>query len=119
VVHLPGQNNVVFNEDDDLEVVAQRAANQQTTLTRYFAYNATNEGSRHVLYTDFPRQHVWKAREKRWAPRQHGAEVVGRMYFVPPMSGERFYLRLLLTVRLGAMSFENLRIVHGIHHPTF
>jgi hypothetical protein len=54
VVHLPGQHNVVFNEDDDLEAVAQRVTNQQTILTGYFAYNAANEGSRHVLYIDFP-----------------------------------------------------------------
>jgi hypothetical protein len=69
VVHLPGHHNVVFNEDDDFEAVAQCATNQQTTLTGYFAYNAANEGSRHVFYMDFPRQLVWKAREKRWAPR--------------------------------------------------
>ncbi len=63
-VHLSGQHNVVFNEDEDLAVVAQRAADQPTTLTGYFAFNAANEGSREVLYTDFPRQHVWKTREK-------------------------------------------------------
>jgi hypothetical protein len=119
VVHLLGQHNVVFNEDDDLEAVAQCAVNQQTTLTRYFAYNAANEGSRHVLYTDFPREHVWKAREKRWAPRQCGTKAVGRIYFVPVASGERFYLRLLLSIRSGVMSFENLRAVDDIHHPTF
>jgi hypothetical protein len=119
VVHLLGQHNVVFNEYDDLEAVAQRATNQQTTLTRYFAYNAANEGSRHVLYTDFPQQHVWKAHKKRWAPCQCGAKAVGRMYFVPVASGERFYLRLLLTIRSGATSFENLRTMDGIHHPTF
>jgi hypothetical protein len=89
------------------------------TLTGYFVYNVANEGSRHVFYTDFPRQHVWKARKKRWAPRQRGAEAVGHMYFVPAASGERFYLRLLLTVQSGATSFENLRTVDGIHHPTF
>ncbi len=119
VVHLPRQHNVVFNEDDDLEAVAQRAANQQTTLTGYFAYNAANEGSRHVLYTDFPRQHVWKAREKRWASCQRGVEAVERMYFVLATSEERFYLRLFLIVRSGATSFENLRIVDDIHHLTF
>jgi hypothetical protein len=41
------------------------------------------------------------------------------MYFVPAASGERFYLRLFLTIRSGATSFENLRTVDGIHHPTF
>ncbi len=69
-VHLPGQHNVVFNEDEDLAVVAQRAADQPTTLTGYFVFNVANEGSREVFYTDFPRQHVWKTREKVWAARQ-------------------------------------------------
>ncbi|CAM6041078.1 unnamed protein product [Sphagnum compactum] len=37
VVHLPGQHNVIFNENEDLAVVAERAAHQKTTLTAYFA----------------------------------------------------------------------------------
>lgn len=60
VVHLPGQHNVIFDENEDLSVEAHRAANQHTTLTRYFAYNATNKYSRNVLYRDFPQQRVWK-----------------------------------------------------------
>jgi hypothetical protein len=63
-VHLLGQHNVMFNQDEDLAVVAQCAADQPTTLMGYFAFNAANEGSREVLYTDFPQQHVWKTREK-------------------------------------------------------
>ena len=33
--------------------------------------------------------------------------------------GERYYLRLLLTVVRGAVSFEHLRTVDGIVYPTF
>jgi hypothetical protein len=33
------------------------------------------------------------------------------MYHVNPRDGERFYLRLLLTVRNDAVSFEDLRTV--------
>jgi hypothetical protein len=109
----------VFNEDEDLAVVAQRAADQPTTLMGYFAFNVANEGSREVFYTDFPRQHVWKTREKVWAAHQRGAEAVGRMYFVHVASGERFYLRLLLTVVAGATLFENLRTIDGVVYPTF
>jgi len=118
-VHLPRQHNVVFNEDEDLAVVAQCAADQSTTLMGYFAFNAVNEGSREVLYTDFPQQHVWKTREKVWAARQRGVEAVGHMYFVHVASGERFYLHLLLTVVAGATSFENLRTIDGVVYPTF
>ncbi len=118
-MHLPGQHNVVFNEGEDLAVVAQRAVDQPTTLTEYFAFNAANEGSREVLYTDFPRQHVWKTCEKVWAARQRGAEAVGHMYFVHVASSERVYLRLHLTVVAGATSFENLRTIDGVVYPTF
>jgi hypothetical protein len=118
-VHLPGQHNVVFNEDEDLAVVAQRAADQSTTLTGYFVFNAANEGSQEVFYTNFPQQHVWKTCEKVWAAHQRGAEAVGRMYFVHVASGERFYLRLLLTMVAGVTSFENLRTIDGVVYPTF
>jgi hypothetical protein len=60
VVHLPRQHNVIFNENEDLAVVAERAAHQKTTLTAYFAYNAQNANGRNVVYADFPADHVWK-----------------------------------------------------------
>jgi hypothetical protein len=55
---------------------------------------------------------------KKWTPRQQGF-AVGRMYFASPSSGERFYLRTLLTVAKGATSFEDLRTVDGVLCPTF
>ncbi len=41
------------------------------------------------------------------------------MYFVHPTAGERFFLRLLLTVVPSATSFEHLRTVDDTEHPTF
>jgi hypothetical protein len=67
VVHLPGQHNVIFNKNEDLAVVAERAAHQKTTLTAYFAYNAQNADGQNVVYVDFPVNHVWKIREKVWS----------------------------------------------------
>ncbi len=67
VVHLPRQHNVVFNENEDLAIVAECAAHQKTTLTAYFAYNAQNVDGQQVVYTDFPANHVLKIREKVWS----------------------------------------------------
>jgi len=64
---LPGQHNVIFNENEDLAVVAERAAHQKTTLTAYFAYKAQNVDGRNVVYADFPVDHVWKIRGKVWS----------------------------------------------------
>jgi len=119
VVHLPGQHNVIFNENEYLAAVAKRAAHQKTTLIAYFAYNAQNVDGRNVVYADFPIDHVWKIREKAWSVRQRGEKVVGRMYFIHPAAGERFFLRLLLTVVSGTTSFKHLRTVDDIEHPTF
>jgi hypothetical protein len=69
VVHLPRQHNVIFNENEDLAIVAERATRQKTTLTAYFAYNAQNVDGQQVMYTNFPANHVWKIREKVWSAR--------------------------------------------------
>ncbi len=42
IIHLPRQHNVIFNKNEDLAIVVERAARQRTTLTTYFAYNAQN-----------------------------------------------------------------------------
>ncbi len=44
--------------------------------------------------------------------------TVGRMYFVQPSEGERYYLRILLTHVVGATCFEDLRTTHRPHTPT-
>jgi hypothetical protein len=41
------------------------------------------------------------------------------MYTYSPFAGERYFLRLLLTINPGVVSFLHLRTVTGIEHPTF
>lgn len=121
-VHLPGQHMVVFNPEDDLSTINQRAANEQTTLTGWFAANANQGGlgmiARRYTYQEFPQHFVWKTQPKQWTVRKQGF-AIGRMYFVGPTGGERFYLRHLLTVVKGAASFEELRSYQGTQYETF
>jgi hypothetical protein len=58
VVHLLGQHNVIFNKNEDLAVVVERAAHQKTTLTAYFVCNAQNADGQNVVYADFLADHV-------------------------------------------------------------
>ena len=61
-----------------------------------------------------PNKFVWKADHHKWVPRtREGYWSIGRMYHAHPSSGERFYLRLLLTVVKGPSSYEDLRTVNG------
>ncbi|PIA65621.1 hypothetical protein AQUCO_00100850v1 [Aquilegia coerulea] len=53
-----------------------------------------------------------------WTPRQDKFSI-GRMYFANPNSGERFYLRLLLTVLKGPTSWADLKAFENVRYNTF
>lgn len=127
-VHLPGQHLVRYNPDEDPQTVLERAATEKTTLTEFFAANQDpgprGEEARQYTYQQFPEHFVWNSPKspKSWSLRraQQGiSPTIGRMYFVSPSAGERFYLRTLLTIVKGPTSFEDLRRYGGVIYPTF
>jgi hypothetical protein len=84
-----------------------------------------------TLYPNYPKIAVWSKSKKTWhlrkrATGRRGAGrnnhvtlgTMGRMYFVQPLEGERYYLRVLLTHVVGATCFEDLRTTHRPHTPT-
>ena len=119
-IHEEGQHLVTWNQDEntDLQEVVEQGAEKGTTLTAYFKANQDHEAARDLLYQDFPTKFVWVVRKRIWKIRQRDF-AIGRMYYVQPTSGEKFYLRLLLTVVKGATSFGHLRTVNGFLYPTF
>lgn len=121
-VHLPGQHLVHFEADEDPDDVMERASSEVTSLTAFFKANSNTgklgEEARKLTYQEFPQKMVWKGK-KAWAVRKRKGFAIGRMYFVAPSSGERFYLRTLLTVAKGPTSYEDLRTVDDTLYPTF
>lgn len=115
-VHLPGLHHVNFNPEDTAEDISARTANQASTLTAFFAYYTANPNAPKFSYHEFPQFFVFN--KKEWKPRKNGFSI-GRMYFASPNSGERFYLRLLLTHVKGPSSFQSLRTIGGVLYPTF
>ena len=116
-LHLPGHQPVYYAGNDDPDHIRDLIEGSVTTLMAFFSYNAQNEDGRQFLYYEFPEHFVY-IRKIGWKKRQKGT-AVGRMYSASPFQGERYYLRLLLTVVRGATSFENLRTVDGMVYPTF
>ena len=100
--------------------LAQVLEEAETTLTCFLRYNTENTDGRHLLYYDFLEHYVYyrKKGEWCWTPRQRG-RAIGRMYNCGPAQGERFYLRMLLTVVRGPTSFEAIRTVDTVLYPTF
>jgi hypothetical protein len=118
-VHLPNEQTVVVNPATagSIQNVLDREANKHTTLTGWFKSNAESAVHHDLLYQDFPYKMVWNG--KAWTSRQDERFAIGRMYHAHPTSGERFYLRLLLTCVKGATSFEDLYTFEHVHHGSF
>ena len=117
-VHLPGQHMVVFKPNETVETVRARANQEKTMLTAFFELNRTDPTAREYTYQQMPHYFVWDRQNKQWKHRQRGS-TIGRLYFVSPTAGERFYLRTLLITVKGPTSWQNLRTFEDVEHPTF
>ena len=116
-VHMPREQQVYFNDDTTPDELRNRMEAATTNLLEFFRYNAQHADGRQYLYSEFPQHFVY--RDKKWRPRKNLKGAIGRMYQSNPAQGERFYLRLLLTVQRGPTSYEDLRTVHGVLQPSF
>jgi len=117
-VHLKDKHNIHYDEDDDPNVLLNNEALKKTPLTEWFTANATLPDAKDVGYLDFPQKFIWEKKARKWKPHSQ-CNVIGRMYFVSPKAGERFYLSTLLTVVKGAESWEDLRKYQGELHTSF
>ena len=113
-VHLEGEQYIVFDDDDDRDV----AAPQDTPLTAFFKANQLYAEARNIPYPDFPSHFTWDHAQRKWKVCKSG-KTSGRMVFVPPNAGEKFYARLLLSVATNVCSFTDLRSFAGITYSTF
>ena len=80
--------------------------------------NAKYEDARELSYADFPTKWVWNSQNKAWH-RRKSRKCIGRMFYVHPSSGERFYLRMLLNIVKRVQSFEEIRTVNGVTYETY
>ena len=81
-----------------LEDVVERGCVKYTPLTAWFKIDREDPAARTVLYQDFPKKYWFVKKYHEWRVRVRHAPAIGRMYFAYPSQGERFYLRMLLTL---------------------
>ena len=116
-VHLENMDYIRFDPNN----VSQHDLPRDTTLTACFAA-CRNPQYAHLthdlLYPDFPSRFTWNSSTLTWTPRKTG-DCIGRVYFVYPSEGERYYLRLLLYNVPCPTSFQFLRTYRGIVYETF
>ncbi|XP_074265342.1 uncharacterized protein LOC141587773 [Silene latifolia] len=115
-VHLEGEQAVVIKDSDVLEEVIEKKNSTDTMLTAWMATNARHPEARELSYAEFPTKYVWK--DGGWQKRKQG-KCIGRMVYVHPTAGEKYYLRVLLNIVKGVQSHEEIRKLGNVVYPTF
>nr|XP_029145189.1 uncharacterized protein LOC112717234 [Arachis hypogaea] len=116
--HLPDEQPVVFKDDEYLDEVARKASVKESMFLGWFEANKTNPEARCLTYVEFSSKFVWKPDTRKWFPRKSHS-VIGRIFFVPPGSGEIYYLRLLLNFVKGPTCYEDIRTIDGVVYSSF
>ncbi|XP_074293518.1 uncharacterized protein LOC141620583 [Silene latifolia] len=117
-VHLQNMQSLRLNTEENLETVLANEKRARTPLTEFFAENS-KEGDEQLTYGNFTKKYRWDKGQKRWFKRRTKLVVIGRIVFVSPSEGERYFLRILLLHVRGPKSFEDLRTVNGHTYTTF
>ncbi|CAN6892364.1 unnamed protein product [Brassica oleracea] len=106
-LHLPGKHRLVYDQDKSLEEVLSQEDIEKTMLTAYFVANQRYEEARELTYIQFPEHFVYHSDIKTWTPRKQGT-AIGRLIYVHPTAGDKYYLRILLNVVKGAFGYDDL-----------
>lgn len=116
--HLPGEQSVYFNDNQDMDDVLSRPSVSESMFTSWMEANKAYPDGKNLTYAQFVTKFVYTKKKRSWKPRTRGY-TIGRLIWVPPSTGEVFYLRMMLTIAKGPTSYEDIRTVANVQHPTF
>ena len=88
-------------------------------LTQWFVCNELFPEARALTYPEFPSKWIWDQRDRRWTKRKQQHGKIGRLHYVHPSAGDRYYLRMLLLTVKGATSYDHLKFHNRTYHHTF
>ncbi|XP_076930362.1 uncharacterized protein LOC143595134 [Bidens hawaiensis] len=116
--HLPGEQQVIYGANEDIEDILNKKTNASSMFTGWFECNKKYSLAKTLTYAEFPTKYVWKKQGRKWEPRQRGF-AIGRVHAVPAAFDEAYYLRILLNKVKGPKCFEDIRTVDGVVCETF
>lgn len=117
-VHLPGEQTAVFDENEDLENVAVRYTHGRTMLTEWFEMNRLYEEARQLKYIEMLTMFVWDNSNKVYSKRKQ-KRTIGRLVNIHPNAGDRYYLRILVSLVKGPTCYDDLYTVGETKYDTF
>ncbi|XP_076884109.1 uncharacterized protein LOC143533132 [Bidens hawaiensis] len=116
--HLPGEQQVIYSANKDIEDILNKTTNASSMFTGWFECTKNHDLAKTLTYAEFPTKYVWKKQLRKWEPRLRGF-AIGKVHVVPPAFDEAYYLRILLNKVRGPECFEDIRTVDGVVCETF
>ncbi|RZC25470.1 hypothetical protein D0Y65_004248 [Glycine soja] len=116
--HLLGQHSVLYEDHDDIHDVLSKPSIFDSKFISWMNTNQNSVEGRNLTYAEFVSKFVYNQKKRCWHLRKKGY-TIGRLLWVPPITGELFYLRMMLTVCKGPTSFEDLRTVDNVQYSTY
>ncbi|KAH1111596.1 hypothetical protein GYH30_010112 [Glycine max] len=116
--HLPGENSVIFEDGDDIDALLSKPTIKESMFTSWLQANAIFQQAKDLTYLQFITKFTYIANKRCWKPRKRGY-TIGRLNWVPPSTGEFYYLRMMLVVVKGPTTYEQIRTVNGQLYSTF
>ena len=118
-VHLPNDNFITYSAKAQMDKLLSVQFLRKTMLTEWFIANQIHPEARDLTYLQFPSKWKWDSRTRSWEKRRENRPKIGRLHYVHPSVGERYYLRILLHAVKGAFTFADLRYHNGVQYSTF
>jgi len=109
---------VYFKDDDVIDEIMAKPTVRESMFTSWMESNKKYSYARELTYQQFVTKYVYNKNQRCWKPRTKG-NTIGRLIWVPPATGELFYLRRMLNIVKGPISYIDLRTVENITYPTF
>jgi len=116
--HLPIEQSVYFKDDDDIDEIMAKPTVKESMFTSWMECNKKYSNARDLTYPQFVTRCVYNKNQRCWKPRKKG-NTIGRLMWLPPATGELCYLRRMLEIVKGPMSYVDMRTVENITYPTF
>ncbi|XP_050878249.1 uncharacterized protein LOC127082069 [Lathyrus oleraceus] len=111
------QNSVYYTDFDRINTVLEKPSVTESMFTSWFEANCKYPEAQNLTYSKFVSKFVYVKKKREWKPRQKGY-TIGRLIWVPPTTGELYYLRLMLTHVKGPRSYNDIKIVNNVKYDT-
>jgi hypothetical protein len=116
--HEKGQNSVYYRDYEKIGSVLLKPSVTESMFTAWMTANGIYPEAKFRTYGKFVEKFVYVKKTRSWKRHTRGY-TIGRLMWVPPTTGELYYLRMMLTIAKGPTSYEEIKFVNGFQYLTY